>query len=53
MMAYVMIEKYLQGCRVAITIVGVTFDQQYSYNWLISGEDEFISRSVEQVPVFD
>lgn len=52
-MAYVMIEKYLNGCRTAIKVVGVTFDQQFSYNWLISGDDDFVSRSVEQVQVFE
>lgn len=46
---FVLIEDYLNGCRVATTVAGVTLDQQYSYNWLYAEKPEFVQRRVEQV----
>lgn len=46
---YVLTEYYLQGCQAAFKVVGVTLDQQYSYDWLKSPAPEFVSRRVEQV----
>ncbi len=46
---YVLIEGVIVGCLNKITIVGVTLDQQYAYNWQQEADGVTVTRSARQV----
>lgn len=52
MNCFVLIENYLNGCHAGSRVVGVTTDQQFSYNWLRSESEEFLSRMIQEVPFY-
>lgn len=45
---YILIEDYMQGCRVATKPVGATLDQQFAYDWVNAQPPEFVTRRTEQ-----
>ena len=52
-LCYALLETRAIGCKYEILVIGVTFNQQYAYNWQQEETSLAIAREARQVPFIE